>query len=291
MTGRGGLRPLLIWLWFLPAVAVLLPFFLLPLAIVVRNSVYRDDPDAGIVIPDLIGANYLKVLNDPYYLGVFGNTLLLAFVVTLLSLLVAYPFAQLIARVSPKARLLLLWCVYVPLYVSVIMRAFGWIVITADSGLINRALLALGLVSAPVKILYEAEGVGLGMLHRYLPLMIIPLVTALGKIDLALLRASANLGAGAWRTWREVTLPMSLPGAVAGMQLVFAGVLSDYAIPALMGSTRFPLAAPAMFYEAITNSSWALAGAMATLMLAAVLAAVVAMNLLVRRLAPWASLL
>ena len=173
------------WLWLLPAGAILLPFFLLPLAAVLRDSVYRDTPD-GVTVPAFTGANYAHVLTDPYYLTVFGNTLIVAAIVTALSLLIAYPFAQLIVRVSPRARILLLWCVYLPLYVSVIMRAFGWMVVTADSGLINQVLLATGLADRPVRILYEASGMTLGMLHRYLPLMIIPLVSALQKIDGAL---------------------------------------------------------------------------------------------------------
>ena len=166
--------------------------------------------------------------------------------------------------------MLLFWAIYLPLYVSVIMRVFGWMVITADSGMINTALLALRIVDQPVRMLYEVEGMTLGILHRYLPLMIVPLVAALQKLDDELLKASANLGAGRWYTWRRVVLPMSLPGVVAGIQLVFAGVLSDYVLPSLMGTTRFPMVAPAIFYEAATNGSWATAGAMGTLVLAAV---------------------
>src|SRR5260221_3940162 len=118
--------------------------------------------------------------------------------------------------------------------------------------------------------------------------MIVPLVTSLRKVDVTLLKASANLGASDWFTWRRIVLPVSLPGAVAGVQLVFAGVLSDYVIPSLMGSTRYQLVAPAIYYEAVTNASWALAGAMGTLVLGTVALFLVAANLLMRRFAPWA---
>jgi len=120
--------------------------------------------------------------------------------------------------------------------------------------------------------------------------MILPLLTSLRKIDTAMLLASANLGGNKWFTWWRVVMPISLPGAVAGTQLVFAGVLSDYVIPSLMGTTRYQLLAPAIYYEASTNAAWALAGAMATIVLIAVGAFLLAANLMVRRLAPWASI-
>jgi ABC-type spermidine/putrescine transport system permease subunit I len=212
-------------------------------------------------------------------------------IVTVLSLVIAYPFAQLIAGAAGRAQMFLLWAVYMPLYVSVIMRAFGWTIILADSGLVNQLLLGAGIIRTPIRMLFELEGLTLGMLHRYLPLMIIPLVAALQKVDISLLKASSNLGASRALTWWRVTVPMSLPGIVAGIQLVFAGVLSDYALPALMGSTQFQLTAPAIYYEAVTNTSWALAGAMATLVLAVVALLLVSMNLMLKRFAPWASTL
>ncbi len=281
-------RPYVPWLWLLPAGALLIPFFVIPLGIVVRNSVYRDDPN-GFMVPDFTADNYARVLTDPYYLHVFANTLLVAGLVTGLSLFIAYPFALLIARASARVRVLLLWTVYLPLYVSVIMRAFGWTVILADSGIVNQVLLATGIIHAPLRILFQFDGMTIGILHRYLPLMIIPLVAALQKIDLSLNRASSNLGASRWRTLMRVTVPLSLPGIAAGAQLVFAGVLSDYALPALLGSTQYQLTAPAIYYEAVTNTSWALAGAMATLVLGIVALFLVLANLALQRFAPWAS--
>ncbi|MEJ0070681.1 MAG: ABC transporter permease [Pseudomonadota bacterium] len=275
------------WLWLMPAGALIIPFFVIPLAVIVRNSVYRDDP-SSFLVPDATFDNYRKVLSDPYYLDVFIHTLTIAAIVATIALVMAYPFAQLMARVSGRARALLLWAVFLPLYVSIIMRVFGWIVIIADSGLINQILLGLNLIEQPLHILYEVEGMVLGILHRYLPLMIVPLVTALRKLDVSLLKASANLGANGWFTWRRIVLPVSLPGAVAGVQLVFAGVLSDYVIPSLMGSTRYQLVAPALYYEAVTNGSWALAGAMATVVLATVALFLVVASLVMRRIAPWA---
>jgi putative spermidine/putrescine transport system permease protein len=274
------------WLWLFPAGALLIPFFLIPLCVVVRGSFYREDP-VRFLVPDLTFASYARVLGDRYYLTVFGNTLSIALVISVAALIIAVPFAQFVAHSTGKRRALLLWVIYLPLYVSVIMRAFGWMVITADSGLINNVLISLKLIGQPIKLLYEVEGMTLAMLHRYLPLMIIPIVTTLQQLDRDLLKASANLGASRWYGWRRIVLPMAIPGMVAGAQLVFAGVLSDYVLPSLTGTTRFPMVAPVIFYEAATNSAWATASAMGTLVLAVVALFLVISSLAVRRLTPW----
>lgn len=277
------------WLWLTPAGALMIPFFVIPILIIARNSVYRDDP-MGLLVPAFTAANYAKVLSDPYYLITFGNTLGAAVVVTLITLVVSYPFAWLLARATGSSRGFLLWVVYLPIYVSVIMRVFGWMVIIADSGMINQVLLKLGVVSQPIRMINEVSGMTIGMIHRYLPLMILPLMTSLQKVDDSVLRASANLGGGHWFTWWRVVMPISLPGAVAGIQLVFAGVLSDYVIPSLMGTTKFQLLAPAIYYEATTNAAWALSGAMATLVIGVVALFLVVANLILKRVAPWASI-
>jgi ABC-type spermidine/putrescine transport system permease subunit I len=276
-------------IWLTPAAALLIPFFVLPIALLLRDSFYRDDP-LKLLVPDFTFANYARVLSDPYYLQVFGNTLVAAVGIAVLALLIAYPFAWLMAHATRGGAAFLVWAVYLPIYASVIMRVFGWMVIIADSGMINRMLLGVGLIASPIHMMNEAAGMSIGLLHRYLPLMIIPLATALAKVDAPLLRASANLGAGWWLTWRRVVLPISLPGAVAGTQLVFAAVLSDYVIPVMLGSPRYQMLAPAVYYEATTNASWALAGAIGSLVLLLVVLFLVGMNLIARRFAPWAGL-
>ncbi len=280
------LRSVRPWLWLLPAGTLIVPLFFFPVTILMRNSVYRDDP-MQFLVPDFTFVNYLGVLTDPYYLKVFGNSLGFAALVAVVALVLAYPFVHLMLAVSERTRLLLLWVVCLPLYVSIIMRVFGWIVIIGDTGLINQILLGLGWISAPLHMLYEGEGVFLGMLHRYFPLMVLPLLASLQKIDPMLLRSSTNLGAGHVRTWLLVVLPLSIPGAVAGVQLVFAGALSDYVIPMLMGSTRIPMIAPTVFYEASTNASWAKAGALGIILLTLVLTLNIAVNAIVARTAPW----
>lgn len=276
------------WLWLSPATLLLVPFFLLPLGVLFRNSFGRDSPAGGIV-PDWTLQNYAAIATDSYYAGVFLNTATVAVCVGIAALLIGYPFAYFVVRWSGRWRSLLLWAVYTPLIVSVVVRVFGWMAITADGGLINSALTGSGLVDAPVKMLYEVSGMSIGMLHRYLPLMVLPLVGALGKIDPSLLSASSSLGAGGFRTFRRIILPLSLPGSVAGFQLVFASVLSDYVLPHLMGTTRFRLLAPALYDEAVGNLAWATAAAIGVTMIVMVVALITLSNLALRRIAPWAN--
>lgn len=284
-----NMRAYIHWIWLAPAGALLIPFFLIPIAFLVRNSIYFDSPD-GFIVPAFTWQNYVTVLTDSYYLRVFGNTFISALGVAIIALLISYPFAWMLSQAAGRGRAFLVWAVYLPIYASVIMRVFGWIVIIADSGIINEALLKVGLISAPIRMINEVEGMTIGLLHRYLPLMILPLAAALSKVDSSLLRASSNLGGGWWFTWWRVILPISIPGAIAGIQLVFASVLSDFVIPSMMGTPSFQMLAPAIFYEATTSARWALSGAMGSLILLSVAVFLIGMNLVMRRFAPWAKL-
>jgi len=277
------------WLLLCPAFSILVPFFLFPILIMFRNSLSRDDPATGLLVPDLSLANYLRIVTDWFYGAVFVNSLVVAVGVSLITFVIGYPFAYFLARLAGRRWMpILLWIVYVPILVSVITRVFGWIVITADSGLINTVLLKLSLVQKPLHILFEVSGMMIGMVHRYLPLMILPLANSIAKIDSRTLSASISLGASRTDTFFRIVLPLSLPGIVAGMQITSAVVLSDYVLPTLLGTTRFRLIAPAVFDEAIGSVRWALAASLAILMLVIVALMMTILNLSIRRLAPWA---
>lgn len=281
------LRALAPWLWLLPAGAVLVPFFVIPLGVIARYSFNRDDPLA-FMVEDWTLANYGRILLDPFYAAIFGNTIWLSASIAVVTLLAAYPFAYFIVRYAKGSRDFLLWAVYLPLIVSVIVRVFGWIIITADSGLINTVLLTLGLTNQPLRLLFEVEGMSLAMVHRYLPLMVLPLVNALAKIDQVYVNAAADLGASRRHRFLTITLPLSIPGIVAGFQLVFANVLSDFVLPNLMGTTRFRLLAPAIYEEASTHLAYATASAMAMVMMILVVVILILTTLFYRIVAPWA---
>jgi putative spermidine/putrescine transport system permease protein len=275
------------WLWLLPALIVLAPFFFMPLALLFRSSLNRDDP-LTLMVPDFTAANYVKALTDPFYLGLFGNTIGAALFVAVLATVIAYPFSFFIARYAKRSLSLVIWAVYMPLFVSVIVRVFGWMIMLADSGLLNNLLLKLGVIGVPLRMLFEVDGMLVGMVHRYLPLAILPLFNAIRKIPDELFRASANLGAPPARVFRDVVFPLSLPGVVIALQLVFAGALSDFVLPQILGSSRFRMLAPAIYTEATTNTSLAMAAALAMLMLGFIVLTLVTVGVLLRRFAPWA---
>ena len=275
------------WFLLIPVLTILIPLFLFPLAVLLRNSFNWDEPGA-MMVEDFTFANYARILTDTYYASLFGNSILVAVGVALLTLVIGYPFAYFLVKWAGKRRNLLLWIIYTPLIVSVITRVFGWMIITADSGLINNLLLATGLTDGPIHILFDVSGMVIGMVHRYLPLMILPLANSIAKIDTRILLASTSLGAGSLATFLRVVIPLSLPGIIAGLQLVIAVVLSDFVLPILLGTPRFRMLAPAIYDEAIANVRWANSATMAILMVAVVVLILLSMNLVLRRTAPWA---
>lgn len=275
------------WFWLLPALVVLLPFFFIPLALLFRNSLNRDDP-LLMMVPDVTIENYAKALTDPFFLQLFSNTIGAAAFVAVVATAIAYPFSYFIARYARQSLSLVIWAVYMPLFVSVIVRVFGWIILLADSGLLNNMMLKSGLIATPIRMLFEVDGMLVGMIHRYLPLAILPLFNAIRKIPDELYRASANLGAHPLRVIRDVTGPLSIPGVVISLQLVFAGALSDFVLPQLLGSSRFRMLAPAIYTEATTNTSLAMAATLAVIMLVFIVLTIAFVSLLLRRIAPWA---
>ena len=278
--------PLAVVLWLLPATIIPFPFFLLPVVVLVRSSFNRDDP-FELMIPAFTFDNYLKALTDSFYVETFTNTLSISFITALGVILVSYPLAYFTTRYARKSIGIVIWIIYMPLFVSAVVRGFGWMVILADSGLLNNLLLKIGVITQPLKLLFEMEGMLVGMSHRYLPLAVLPLYNSLRKIPPELYAASHNLGAKPARMIRDIVLPLSLPGAVIGFQLVFAAALSDFVMPQLLGTSRFRMLAPAIYEEATTRSSLALASALSVIMLAVVCTWILLSNLLLKIAMPW----
>lgn len=282
-THREALRP---WVWLAPALLLLIPFFVLPIGIVARNSFNIDDPLRAMVQAFTL-ANYELILGDRFYGRIFANSIGLAALISVATLILCYPVAYYCvfrARANP---VLLLWLVYTPLIISVIVRVFGWMALISDSGVLNSTLLRLGLADEPIRLLYNANGLTVGLVHRYLPLMMLPLITALRKIDVAAIKASANLGAAGRATFFRIVVPLSFPGIVAGLQLVFAGAISDFVLPNLMGGSDLRLLAPTILSDVVGQVSLARAAALASSMLVLVAGLLFGTNLLIARCLPW----
>ncbi|MGE0746121.1 MAG: ABC transporter permease subunit [Rhodospirillales bacterium] len=284
MTGRGAVIGLpLGWL------AV---FFAAPLAIVLAISLSQPvtgvPPFAPLVARDAAGAlavnadlaNYGLLLSDPLYAGAYLTSLRIAATATAAALLIGYPMAYAIARAPRAWRGLLLLAVMLPFWTSFLIRIYAWMALLNANGVVNQALLGLGLIDAPLALLHNEAAVHLGIVYAYLPFMVLPLYAVLERLDPALLEAAGDLGARPWAAFATVTLPLSWRGVAAGCLLVFVPALGEFVIPDLLGGGNVLMIGGALWAEFFSNRDWPLAAAIAV----AVLAAVVAPAALVERL-------
>lgn len=210
-------------------------------------------------------------LADALYVRAFLGSIAVAAAAALLCLLLGYPMALAIARSAHRRHLLL--AVMLPFWSGILLRLIAWIGIFRDEGLINAALRALGLRGAPLHLLYSDGAMLVGLVYCYLPFLILPLEARLAAADLRIEEAAADLGATPWQVFRRITLPLSLPGVWAGLALVFIPVCGEYVIPELLGAPSTPLIGRVIWDEFFQNADWPQAAALASLLLALMLAA------------------
>lgn len=226
---------------------------------------------------------YIKFLGDGFNMSVLGNTLWLGLEVTALTIVIGLPLAYLYTQVPARWQGPLMLVIVLPLLTSSVVRTFAWVVILGRQGIINTALLDIGLIADPIKLLYTPGAVAVALAQIELPLMVLPLITALMNIDPNLRQASLALGAGHWRTFWQVTLPLSVPGLLAGSLLVFASSVSAFVTQTLVGGGQQMFMPYYMYQQAIQANNYPFAAAIAMLLLVCVLLVVVAINALGRR--------
>ncbi len=272
--GAGGRRALILlpFLW-------LAVFFLLPLVIVAGISL-AESADAIPPFRPLLSltsaglkshatsANYRELAEG--CLRVYANSLGNAALATLVCLVIGYPVAFAIARAPGVWRHLLLFLVMLPFWTSFLIRVYAWIAILQPSGLVNRLLLAMGLVEAPLPLLYNGFSVELGLVYSYLPFMILPLYGSLARLDESLVEAAADLGAPPWRVFLGVILPLTLPGIAAGTLLVFIPAVGEFVIPDLLGGPDTLMIGKLLWQEFFDNVDWPAASAVAMALVAVV---------------------
>jgi len=251
------------WLLMLPALLLLAVCFVLPLVHLIGLSL---SSPAGPFAP------YADLLGSAVYRTVFFNTFAFAVVVTIVALLLAFPLALAMSRLSRGVRALLFAAVLLPLWISVLVRTFAWMLLLETNGPINRLLLGAGLIGKPLALLFNHWGVLIGMVHVLLPYAVLPIYAALLRIDPGLLRASAGLGAGRFTTFRRVLLPQARAGVLTGASFVFLLSLGFFITPALLGGARDITLA--MLIDSFVEEQlvWPLAGAASVVLLAATLA-------------------
>jgi putative spermidine/putrescine transport system permease protein len=249
-------------------------FFVIPLLLLLWVSLQ------GTTVPGL--TQYARFFADGLGVRVLLHTLRIGLETTLGCLVLAYPLALLYRSAPGWARSVITLIVLLPLLTSVVVRTFAWIVILGRQGLVNSLLQSFGIIEAPLRLLYTEGGLVVALVQVQMPLMFLPLAGALVRIAPNLEDASAALGAGAWRTFLRVTLPLSLPGALAGCTLTFAAAVTAFITQSLVGGGQMLLMPSYIYQQAITLQNWPFAAAISMIFLVAVLASLAVLAALSR---------
>jgi putative spermidine/putrescine transport system permease protein len=268
-----------------PALLLFVLFFVLPFAVMTALSFFSANPISN---PNavLTTRHYERFINDTA--GIFHDalwaTLRIGLVTTLVSLLIGYPLAHWMARMQSRlGHALVLIAVIAPMLTGIVVRTFAWMTLLQDKGVINTLLLDWGLIGSPLRLMYNEFGTVVALVHIYVPFMVLTLTGVIGRIDERLEQAARSLGAGRARAFFEVTLPLSLPGILAGSLLVFALSISAYVTPSLMGGTDV-LTLPMLIAQQVTSSfNPSFAGALGVILLLVSLAIIIAYNRILAR--------
>ncbi len=244
------------WLLIAPLVAIFAIGFLYPLIKLMALS-FTGGPSA----------TYGRLFTDPLYLAVLANTVGIAFAVTLGCVLLGYPVALAMARLKGRLALAIAACVFIPLWTSVLIRSYAWIVLLQRRGVVNSFLMETGLTDEPLKLLYTQGAVVLAMTHVLLPFVILPIFSTLKLLSDDYTRAARNLGAGPAKAFLFVTLPLSLPGVFAGATMCFVLALGFYITPSLVGGPGSMLMANLIGQQTTVLLDWPFAAALSTVLL------------------------
>lgn len=247
-----------------PALGYLLLFLILPFLLVVILSFLTRGP-YGNVVYRINLENYARLV-DPLYLRILSYSVSTAALTTLATILIGYPLAYYIARVPARQRPALLFLILVPFWTNFIIRIYAWIMILRTEGLLNTFLINLGIIQEPLNILYTPTAVLIAMVYEFLPFMVLPLYTSLEKINLSQLEAAADLGAPPWRAFLRITLPLSIPGMIAGSILVFIPAMGMFVVPDLMGGAKTILVGNLIRNQFLVARDWPF-GASASMLL------------------------
>lgn len=276
------------WLWL--GLFFLLPFlFILKISLseaVLAQPPYTDiigEIQNGLVTIQLNFGNYLFLLEDPLYLNALWGSVKVAGISTLLCLLLGYPMAYAIAKAPSHWRLPLLMLIILPFWTSFLIRVYAWIGILKNNGLLNQALMGMGVIDSPLEIMHTPIAVYIGVVYSYLPFMVLPLYATLIRLDESLIEAAADLGCPPRKQFLKVTWPLSLPGVLAGSMLVFIPVMGEFVIPDLLGGPNTLMIGKLLWIEFFSNKDWPLASALAAVLLCALIIPFVALRHFERR--------
>ncbi len=237
-----------------PGTAWWLVFFLVPVGVLIAYSFFSRGPYGGVIYEPTL-KNYVRAL-DPLYIGVLWTSVRIATIATAAALLLAYPAALFIARASSRWRVPLLVLVILPFWTSFLIRTYAWMVLLNPAGLINKVLLGIGVIDEPLPLLYNEFAVTLGLVYAYLPLMVLPIFASLERLGPQSSEAAADLYATPAQTLRKVTIPLTLPGIVAGCIFVFVPSLGNFIVPDLLGGGQTVMIGNVIQQQFLTARDW-----------------------------------
>ncbi|MBD1598511.1 ABC transporter permease subunit [Pseudomonas sp. CA3A] len=264
-------------------------FFMLPFFIVLKISF----AEADVAIPpytDLVQfaedkidialnlANYLLLGDDDLYFAAYFGSVKMAFISTLLCLLIGYPMAYAISVAKKETQTVLLLLIMMPTWTAILIRVYAWMGILSNNGLLNGFLQFIGVIDQPLQILNTNLAVYIGIVYSYLPFMILPLFANLVKHDQSLLEASSDLGSSRFNSFWKITVPLSKNGIIAGCMLVFIPVVGEFVIPELLGGPETLMIGKVLWQEFFNNRDWPVASALAVVMLAILIVPIVLFN-------------
>jgi putative spermidine/putrescine transport system permease protein len=239
-----------------PLALVLIGFFLAPVIMMLPTSFREYEPGLGLAPGVWTLENYIQIFTDDYYREVILRTLGLGLFVTSACLLLGYPVAYLIARGPERWRVPLILLVVFPMMLNLVVRSFGWIALLANHGLVNNLLIELGLISSPLKLMFNLTGLIIGLTHIYLPFMVFMLVVAIRNVPRDVEAAAAVLGSSRVHVFTAVTLPLSAPGILAGSILVFVLTISALVTPRMLGGPTYKVMATLIYDEFMQLLDW-----------------------------------
>ncbi|MFT4794178.1 MAG: spermidine/putrescine transport system permease protein [Paracoccaceae bacterium] len=264
------------WLLLSPALTAIVLLLIVPLIFIAVYSFWLRTA-TGADTPGFYLDNWAEALTDSFYRDILISTLRMAAITTVVCALMGYPAAYFVAR-SKGNKMILLLLLMLPFWISYIIRTMSWINILGVSGALNSGLMALGIVSEPLQMLYNETTVILGLVHFLLPFMVLNIYVSLDGVDVTLEDAARSLGATRWQAFLQVTLPLSLPGLAAGGLLCFVLAAGTYITPLILGGPRDAMFANLVFEAIITQLNWPLGSALSLLLLAVLGALVLTYN-------------
>lgn len=248
-----------------PSLLVIVVVLVAPLLLMLVFSLWRFVP-GRITDYSLTLDNYLRFFRGGFYLGVVAETVRLGLIVTALSLVLGYPVAYFLARTKSRWQPVLVYLIFVPMMISLVVRAYGWMVLLGYNGVVNATLLWLGAIASPLRLLNSVHAVVLGLVEVLLPFMVVPLLAALKDIPPSVEEAARALGATPRQAFLKVTLPLSVPGMISGSLMVFSLTITAYALPALLGGAQVKMVSAIAYDAMLVSYNWPFGAAVGIIM-------------------------